>query len=125
MDNKKGGIGMYNEDIKRGDILLVNFGSNRMGSLQCGIRYSLCLSNDQNNCYSSVIQVAPFTSQTKTRLPVHIEMEANWGLKKVSTLLLEQLTVISKMQIIRKIGHIDSEEMMNEVDKRLKIQLGL
>ena len=111
---------MYNEDIKRGDILLVNFGSNRIGSLQCGTRYSLCLSNDRNNCYSSVIQVAPFTSQAKTRLPVHIEMEANWGLKKDSTLLLEQLTVISKMQVIRKMGHIDSEEMMNGILPRTK-----
>ena len=115
---------MYYFEIKRGDILMINFGNYKIGSVQQGTRMALCLSNNQGNKYSTILTVAPYTSQEKTSLPVHLTMEG-YGLKLPSTLLLEQTTVISKMQVIKKVGHIDNEEIMNEINKKLKIQLAL
>lgn len=118
---------MYDFVIKRGDILYVDFGRNNVGSVQNSSRYAICLSNNQNNRYSTVIQVAPFTSQSKALLPVHITIEPNEenGLKKTSTLMLEQLRVISKIQVVKKVGHINNENILNEINEKLKIQLAL
>lgn len=118
---------MYDFEIKRGDILYVDFGHNNVGSVQNSSRYAICLSNNQNNKYSTTIQVAPFTSQSKAKLPVHIIVEPTKenGLKKTSTLMLEQLRVISKIQVDRRVGHIDDEDLLREIDLKILKQLGI
>lgn len=50
------------------------------GSVQSGYRPVFILSNNQNNTYSSTLNVIPITSKmNKRKLPVHVEL---WLLEK-------------------------------------------
>ena len=79
-----------------GEIWTCHLGEHGPG-VQSGYRPVLILSNDQNNLFSSVVNVAPLTSKMHKRsLPVHVELwdyEA-YGLKSPSTILIEQTTTI-------------------------------
>ena len=114
------------DKIKRGDILLVSLPSDKMGgSVQGGTRYCIVVSNNLGNKYSTVLEVIPLTSsQTKRILPTHLWIEG-FGLKKKSLVLAEQITTISKMRVIKKIGSIDDDRIIKEINKRICISLGL
>ena len=97
---------------KRGDIICVDFGK-AIGHVQGGIRPALVLQNDKGNYYSPTLQVAPLTSQDKNNLPTHIDLDTSCGLLRPSTVLLEQIRVIDKEeQVIKHIGHININKMM-------------
>lgn len=115
----------YGENLKRGDIIFCNLGNNKVGSVQSGSRYCLVISNDQGNRTSTTLEIAPFTSSTtKKNLPCHIDVEG-FGLKKPSTLLLEQITTISLISVDRRVGHIDDEDLLREIDLKILKQLGI
>lgn len=109
--------------IERMDILLVNF-SKGIGSEQNGTRYCVVVSNNTGNKRSTILEVIPFTSQQKRVLPTHLDI-SGFGLTKQSTLLAEQVTTISKMRVIRKVGKITDEEVIREINKKIIVSLGL
>lgn len=97
---------MINE-FKRGDIILVDFG-NAIGHVQGGVRPALVIQNDKGNHYSPTLQVAPLTTQDKTKLPTHMDLDTSCGLARPSTVLFEQSRVIDKeAQVIKRIGHVE------------------
>ena len=108
--------------IKRGDIYFANLGKG-IGSVQSSLRPILIITNNIANIHSPVITVAPFTSQSKSHLPVHVLVEGE-GLEKASTLLLEQIQTIDKSQLLDKIGCC-TQDTMTKIDKAIQISLGL
>ncbi len=65
--------------------------TDRGGSVQSGYRPVFILSNNQNNTYSSTLNVIPITSKmNKRKLPVHVELwnYAIFGLKTPSTMMV-------------------------------------
>lgn len=97
----------------------------RGGSVQSGRRPVLIVSNDKNNVYSSVVNVMPMTTKmNKRNLPCHVELYnyERFGLNAPSTIMVEQLTILDKSNLIFRIGKIDDPEVLNEIYKAMTIQ---
>ncbi|MCK4356548.1 type II toxin-antitoxin system PemK/MazF family toxin [Candidatus Bipolaricaulota bacterium] len=101
-----------------GEIYVVDLRPVR-GHEQGGTRPVLVIQNDVGNEYSSTTIVAAITSQTKKRMPIHVEIATDEsGLPKDSIVLLEQIRTLDKERLKRKIGRLCAEKMC-EVDRAL------
>ena len=116
---------MTSNIVIRGDILYTNMGEG-IGSEQGGIRPVVCIQNNVGNKFSPTVIIAPITSQCKTKLPTHVEIneEGNTGLGKQSIVLLEQIKTLDKRRLLQKIGSC-SQKTINNIDKALLISLGI
>src|SRR5699024_6744669 len=99
--------------MKRGDVYYADL-SPVVGSEQGETRPVLILQNNIGNKYSPTVIVAAITSK----------IGKNKGFTENSVALLEQIRTIDKQRLTDKITHL-SEEMMENVDKALKISLGI
>jgi len=116
---------MKNGNLKRGDIILVNFEPIR-GSEQGGVRPAIVVQNNILNNFSPITIVAPFTSRIyEKEYPTNVFIsKQDSHLDKDSTIMLNQLRTIDKSRIIKKISSLDFY-LMNKVDRALKISLFL
>ena len=112
--------------IKRGDMFYADL-SPVIGSEQGGIRPVLIIQNDMGNKYSPTVIAAAITSQIgKNRLPTHIAIDSKEvGLKSDSVVLAEQIRTIDKSRLKEKIGHINDERIINELNSALGVSFGL
>lgn len=112
-------------NIKRGDILLVDLEPVK-GSEQGKTRPTLVIQNNVSNQLSTTTIIAPFTSKTMDKdYPTDVNVYARDSpLQKDSTVLLNQIKVISGERIISKIGSLNNQ-YMEKVDEAIKISLGL
>lgn len=112
--------------IKRGDMFYADL-SPVVGSEQGGIRPVLIIQNDVGNKYSPTVIAAAITSQkTKNKLPTHIEIGSNeCGLKSDSIVLTEQIRTIDKSRLKEKIGHIEDNTVINQINNALGVSFGL
>lgn len=112
--------------IKRGDMFYADL-SPVVGSEQGGIRPVLIIQNDLGNKYSPTVIAAAITSQTtKNKLPTHIEIQSTeGGLKNDSIILTEQIRTIDKSRLKEKIGHIEDENVMQQINDALGVSFGL
>ena len=112
--------------VKRGDMFYADL-SPVVGSEQGGIRPVLIIQNDLGNKYSPTVIAAAITSQTtKNKLPTHIEIQSNeGGLKNDSVILTEQIRTIDKSRLKEKIGHIEDENVMKQINDALGVSFGL
>ena len=111
--------------MKRGDIYYADLRP-VVGSAQGGIRPVLIIQNDVGNVHSPTVIVAAITSKLhKTQMPTHIHLDSrSCELIKDSVILLEQIRTIDKQRMKSPICHLDNE-MMERVDKALRISLSL
>ncbi len=112
-------------DVKRGDVVLVDLDPTK-GSEQGKTRPAVVIQNDVGNRYSPTTIVAPLTSSYEKVYPVNVEVKSSEsGIEKDSIVLLNQIVTIDiKARIIKRLGTI-SKSTMKDVDKALKISLGL
>ena len=100
---------MKEKMICRGDLFYYDFGDNS-GSVQSGERPVLVVQADDYNQNAPTIIVAAVTSVIKKRyLPSHIILGEEFGLKKPSMFLLEQIRTVNKedllcIEIVEEIG---------------------
>ena len=112
------------KEIKRGQIWYADL-SPVVGSEQGGYRPVLIIQNDIGNRYSPTIIGAVITSRhTKADLPTHIWLNAECGLPKESMVECEQVRTLDKKRLKDFMGTV-SKEVMQEIDKGLKISFGL
>ena len=111
--------------VRRGEIYYADL-SPVVGSEQGGVRPVLIVQNDVGNKYSPTVIAAAITSQKeKSKLPTHIEINAqNCGLAKNSVVLLEQIRTIDKKRLKERMGMLD-EDAMYQVNSALSISFGL
>lgn len=111
--------------VHRGDIYYADL-SPVVGSEQGGVRPVLIVQNDVGNKFSPTVIAAAITSQTaKTRLPTHININADrCGLSKDSVVLLEQIRTLDKRRLKERMGTLDINAMQ-KVDSALTISFGL
>ena len=111
--------------VKRGEIYYADL-SPVVGSEQGGIRPVLIVQNDVGNKHSPTVIAAAITSQRgKSRLPTHIEVQADQcGLAKDSIVLLEQIRTIDKKRLKDKMGELDLNSR-DKVNTALSISFGL
>jgi mRNA interferase MazF len=118
-------LDMKNREIHRGDLYYYDFG-NCTGSVQSGERPVLVVQADDYNHNAPTIIVAAVTSVMKKRyLPSHIELGENFGLKKPSMVLLEQVQTVNKSELKEYIGTVDDEQVIRQINKTLKKTFGL
>ena len=112
--------------VKRGDMFYADL-SPVIGSEQGGTRPVLIIQNDTGNKYSPTVIAAAITSQVgKNRLPTHIAIDSKEvGLKSDSVVLAEQIRTIDKSRLKEKIGHIEDQEIMDQINNAIGISFGL
>lgn len=109
-------------NYKKFDVVMVDFGANIIGSEQGYTRPALIVQNDKGNFFSSCTIVIPFSHVKKgLHIPTHtlIEKDEINGLKVDSVLIGEQIRVISEQRIISKVGCIENQEVLKEIQKIL------
>ena len=112
------------KQILRGQIYYADL-SPVKGSEQGGLRPVLIIQNDVGNKYSPTTIAAVITTRkTKAKLPTHIWLNAECGLPKDSMVELEQLRTLDKTRLLKFEGTV-SQEVMKEIDKAIKISLGV
>lgn len=109
--------------VLRGEIYYADL-SPAYGSEQDGLRPVLIVQNDVGNRHAPTTIIAPLTScLAKKPLPIHVEFTTTY-LKGTSVALLEQTRTIDKNRLKQRMGWV-SAEVMIEIDRALKISLGL
>jgi mRNA interferase MazF len=113
--------------VKRNEIYVVNF-DQTVGSEIKKMRPALILQNDISNQYSPITIVAAITSKPeRTLYPTEVSisyLQKQSGLKNDSVILLNQIRTIDKNRLIKKLGKLNQETML-QTDIALKISLGL
>ncbi|MEZ0373907.1 MAG: type II toxin-antitoxin system PemK/MazF family toxin [Candidatus Sericytochromatia bacterium] len=109
----------------RGEIWLVNFDPT-IGSEIQKTRPALILQNDIANQHSPVTIVAALTSRFDNEMyPTEVHVPASeGGLSKDSTVLLNQLRTIDRQRLVKRLGRLKSETMV-QVAHALTVSLGL
>ena len=116
---------MEEKIIRRGDLFYYDFGNN-IGSVQHGERPVLVLQANDYNRNAPTVIIAAVTSVVKKRyLPSHIVLGENFGLKKPSMVLLEQVRTINKFELQEYIGSVDDERIIRQINTAIKKTLGL
>jgi mRNA interferase MazF len=112
-------------EVRRGDIFLVDHNP-VVGTEQAGIRPALVIQMDKANAASPHTIIIPFTTRIReVKLPSHVKIPAGVaGLAEQSVLLCEQIRVIDKRRLVRRIGNIEEEDL-RKVGVALKLILGL
>lgn len=111
--------------VKRGDIYLADL-SDANGSEQGKVRPVVVIQNNRGNKYSPTTIVACLSSKvnSKHHLPTHYLLPDGLGLKYKSMVMCEQIRVLDKSRLIKKITKLDKRHMMH-IDRRIKISLDL
>ncbi|MCL2062074.1 MAG: type II toxin-antitoxin system PemK/MazF family toxin [Firmicutes bacterium] len=111
--------------IHRGEIYLTDL-SGYIGSEQSGTRPAVVVQNDSGNIHSPTTVVAPLTSKKKPRLPTHALLKANdCGIPEDSTVLCEQVRVIDKSRLKKRLGQVENQKEIDEIDQSLMVSIGL
>ena len=100
-------------EIRFGDVVWVDFGENSIGSVQKGKRPAVVIQNDIGNKFSPTSIVVPITSAIKKlNMPCHklLRCTKENGLTEDSMVLGEQVQVVSKTDIISKLGTLNDYE---------------
>jgi len=116
---------LIEREIKRSDMYYADL-TDGIGSEQHGFRPVLIIQNDTGNQHSPTVIAAAITGRTKrkARLPTHILIRKQQGLRCRSLVLMEQLQTIDKTRLMDYLGTLDSKTM-SEVDKALAVSVGL
>lgn len=109
--------------VKRGDIFYADLNP-VVGSEQGGIRPVLVVQNNVGNKYSPTVVVLPLSTAKKHYLPTHIHIRGSKTLPKDSVILAEQIRTVDRNRLRDYIGSLDAE-MMNEINKAMKISIGV
>lgn len=127
---QKAGEIMYSKSRERsiyprcGEIWMCNL-IGKDGSVQNGYRPVFILSNDINNTYSTTLNIIPLTTKmNKRKLPIHVELwdYQEYGLKAPSTLLVEQITTVSAINLDMCVGYISNKQILENIWNAINIQ---
>lgn len=111
--------------IRRGEIYLIDL-SNHIGSEQGGVRPAIIVQNEMGNAFSPTTIICPLTSKTKTMAATHVNLTPEDAEVMVeSTVLCEQLRVIDKARIKRKLGEIKNMQKIEDINEKILISCGI
>lgn len=119
---------MKADSYKRGDILLVDFGSNLDYCLTVGIRPAICISCSGFNEHAPIMTVVPMTKHFK-----HVNMDSHVfinkedciGLWESGMAMCEQLRCIDRSQAVRKIASIKNRELLHRINFAIQKHFGV
>ena len=102
---------------KKGEIYLVNFDPT-IGHEAKKKRPALIISNNIHNQYSPLVTVAPLSSNITKVYPfeVYVSKELT-GLNENSKIMIIQLRSVDQKRLINKIGNIEDNKIINQINK--------
>lgn len=111
--------------VKRGEIYLANL-NDAYGSEQTRVRPVVIIQNNLGNKHSPTTIVACLSSKTTTKahLPTHYLIRYNKDLKYQSIVMCEQIKVIDKSRLLKKITKLNQRQMAS-IDKCIRNSLAL
>lgn len=111
--------------IRKGDLFYADL-TPVIGSEQGGVRPVLIIQNDIGNRHSPTVIAAAVTSRAnKNPLPTHVAIGGTeCGLRRSSTVLLEQVRTIDRSRLREYIGHLNGSTMC-AVDQGLAVSFGM
>lgn len=111
--------------VQYGEIYYYDFGE-RGGSIQKGLRPALVIQENRLNVNSPTTIVAAITTVTKKPdLLSHIILGTNFGLKKPSMVMFEQVSVVNQSDLQDYIGKVDSDYILRKIREATKKTFGL
>lgn len=111
--------------MHRGEIYLVDLNSH-VGSEQSGIRPAIIVQNNIGNACSPTTIICPLTSQEKVEVDTHVLLTPrDCGILKNSIVLCEQVRVIDKTRLVRKVGELTNKEKIEAVNRKLMLSIGI
>lgn len=111
--------------MHRGELYLADL-DQQVGSEQSGLRPVVVVQNEIGNRYSPTTIICPITSKQKSKIPTHVFISPDdCDIMRESTILCEQVRVIDKTRLRRKLGQIDNRKIIAEVNKKLMISIGV
>jgi mRNA-degrading endonuclease toxin of MazEF toxin-antitoxin module len=118
---------MKAKSYQKGDILLVDFGTNMDYCLTAGLRSAICVSCSGFNERAPIMTVVPMTKHFK-----HIDMDSHVFIDKADCIglwesgmaMCEQLRCVDRSQAIRKIASINDYKLMNKITKAIQLHFG-
>ena len=115
-------------DVRRGQIYDVDLGKTN-GNVQGGRRPCIVCQNNTGNKYSPTVIIVPLSSQIQkaNKQPTHVTIypDSYNGLSCESFTLAEQVKTINKNELGDYIGYVRDKELMDKIDKSIKISLGV
>ena len=113
------------ESIRKGDIFLVDFKNNE-GSEQNGVRPAIVVQNDTGNAFSPTTIVCPLTSRQKGMDVTHVLLAPeDCGILQPSVVLCEQIRVIDKSRIRRRVGRVVSPSKLKAIEQKIMLSFGI
>jgi len=111
-------------DCKRGEIYLISWDPAR-GSEQAGTRPAVIIQNDMGNEFSPTTIVAACSTAGTKAYPFIVKIKAKEsGLDRDCAVNLAQIMTISKARLIKKIGRLSPDKII-ELDDAIVNSLGL
>ena len=96
------------------------------GSEQNGVRPAIVVQNDTGNMFSPTTIVCPLTSREKGMEATHVMLfPEECGILQPSIVLCEQVRVIDKSRIKRKVGCIVSSCKLTAIEKKIMLSFGI
>jgi len=105
---------------KRGEVWWVNFDPS-VGQEVKKKRPAVIVSNDVSNKYLKRYQVVPLSSKTGKLYPSETPVKVAG---KNSKAMADQLTTVSELRFLNKIGEVTSKEM-DDIEQIVRLQLDL
>lgn len=111
--------------IHRGEIYLIDL-SNQIGSEQSGVRPAIVVQNEAGNMYSPTTIICPLTSKQKTMSATHVELTtADAEIIKDSIVLCEQVRVIDKTRIKKRLGEVTNVQKIEDINRKILVSFGI
>lgn len=111
--------------VHRGEIYLIDL-SDQVGSEQSGVRPAVVVQNEIGNMYSPTTIVCPLTSRSKSMSATHVGLTTeDAGILRDSTVLCEQVRVIDKTRIKKKLGEVKNLKKIEDINQKILISFGL
>ena len=116
---------MIQNEIHRGEIYLIDL-CNQVGSEQGGVRPAIIVQNDKGNKFSPTTLVCPLTTKKKNLSATHVELTpADASVVQDSTVLCEQVRVIDKSRIRKKLGEVVNLQKIEDINQKIRMSFGL
>jgi len=112
-------------NIERGEIFIAALDP-VIGHEVAKTRPVIVVSNNIGNTYSGTVTIIPLTSKNFTRIypfEVYLPKDAS-PLKKNSKAKADQIRTLDKARLLKSIGMLN-DELMNNIDKAIKVHLNL
>jgi mRNA interferase MazF len=111
--------------IHRGEIYLIDL-SNQVGCEQSGVRPAVIVQNETGNMYSPTTIVCPLTTKKKKMSATHVVLTTiDAGVVQDSTVLCEQVRVIDKTRILKKLGEVKNLKKIEDINQKILVSFGI